>query len=230
MLQLSLNGLREGSKLEQEEIRQEFALRHCVFLKGFLSPALLGRIKGLIKNQEYYTRIDRDREGKVFAREVTLKGSDPLANLMFLLLNQKDLFDLIENVTVLEKPMQYFRSRVYEFHPNPDHYDSWHDDDEKGQTIGLSINLSPDPMEGGEFEIRSTSTQEVYKKVSGSCFGDAHIFRIGPEYEHRVLPVRGTNPRRSCAGWFCTQPDYRVEIKKMLMDPKPSHDGDVSKS
>lgn len=216
MLQLSLNGLREGSQIEQEEIQSEFSLRHCVFLKGFLSATLLERIKGLIKNQDYHTRVDHDTEGKVFARELTLDDSDPLANLMFLLLNQKALFDLIDKVAEVEKPMRYFRSRVYEYHPNPDHYDSWHDDDEKGQTVGLSVNLSPDPLEGGEFEIRNASTLEVYKKVSGSGFGDAHIFRIGPEYQHRVLPVRGSSVRRSCAGWFCTEPDYRAEIRKML--------------
>ena len=230
MLQLSLNGLREGSGPEQEEIRREFALRHCVFLKGFLNTTLLDRIKGLIRNQEYFVRVDHDTDGKVFARELTLCDSDPLANLMFLLLNQKDLFELIENITELKKPMRYFRSRVFEFHSSPDHYDDWHDDDEKGQTIGLSINLSPDPMDGGEFEIRNASTLEVYKKVSGSCFGDAHIFRIGPDFQHRVLPVRGPSVRRSCAGWFCTEPDYRVEIKKMLMASKTEQGEGVSKS
>jgi hypothetical protein len=89
MLQLSLNGLQEGAELEKEEIRREFALRHCVFLKGFLHPSLLQRIKGLMKTQNYFTRADHDTEVKVFAREVTLRHTDPMANLMFMLLNQK---------------------------------------------------------------------------------------------------------------------------------------------
>ncbi len=224
MLQVSFHGLSEGSSIDVASAREEFAQTRCLFLKQFLDLPVQERIKGMIDKLEYYTRIDLDTEGKVFARELTLDERHPLAWLMFMLLNQDALFDAIQAITGSETPFRYFRSRVYEFSPNPDHYDSWHDDDEKDQTIGLSVNLSPAPIEGGEFEIRDANSLRVLKKVSGSQFGDAHIFQIGPEYQHRVLPVTGKNGRLSCAGWFCPKPDFRSEMKEILRNRMPSND------
>ncbi len=222
MLQLSFNGLKIGSAAELEAAREEFAQFHCLFLKDFLHPSVLKKIRGLVEKLEYYTREDLDTEGKVFARELTLHDRHPLASLMLVLLNQQDLFRAIQEISGSEAPLRFFRSRVYQMKPGAEHYDAWHDDHEKAQTVGLSLNLSVEAVEGGGFEIRNANDLQVYRKISGSEFGDAHIFAIGPEFQHRVLPVTGKTARRNCAGWFCTQPDFRTEMKKML-----TGDGDL---
>ena len=224
MIQLSFNGLSIARTEDWEVARAEFAQRRCLVFKDFLHPKVLERVQKLIGKLEYYTRVDHDTEGKVFARELTLNERHPLASFMFMLLNHQELFDAIQRITGEERPIRYFRSRVYEFRSNPGHYDAWHDDNEKDQTIGLSVNLSPDPVDGGEFEIRDANELNVLKRVSGSRFGDAHIFQIGPEYQHRVLPVTGKNGRRNCAGWFCPTPDFRAEVKEMLREGVGSGD------
>lgn len=216
MIQVTLNSANRGTADERAAVREAFARQHCVFVKQFLSAPVLDHVRSLLRDRHYYTRTDRNSDGELFARESTLNQNHPLANYMFMLLNQPALFDLMAELTAYEGQFRYFRSRVYEFAPQPDHFDSWHDDHEKDQIVGLSINLNPKPLEGGEFEIRDRFTHEVYQRVEGTTFGDAHFFRIGEQVEHRVLPVRGKHPRINCAGWFCPQPDYREEVVKMI--------------
>lgn len=218
MLQLSLQGLEMGGEAEMKAAREEFARSHCLLLRDFLHPSVLKRIRKMVESLEFYTREDFDTEGKVFARELTLEDRHPLASLMLLLLNQQELFRAIQELSGTKESLRFFRSRVYELKPGSEHYDSWHDDHEKEQLVGLSLNLSLDPIEGGEFEIRNSNDHKVYGRISESRFGDAHIFDIGPGLQHRVLPVTGKTGRRNCAGWFCSRPDFQIEMKKMLKE------------
>ncbi len=216
MIQLSFQGLELGSSAELDTAREEFARSHCLLLKNFLHPSVLKQIRGMGGEQDYFTREDIDTEGKVFARELTLRDRHPLAALMMVLLNQPDLFQAIREISGSKEELRFFKSRVFELKSGSDHYDDWHDDHEKGQIVGLSLNLSVEPVEGGEFEIRNRTDGQVYRRISGTQFGDAHIFEIGANYQHRVLPVTGSTGRRNCAGWFCSEPDFRTEMKKLL--------------
>ena len=217
MLQLSFNGLDPGSELDRERIQREFRSGKCAFLPGFLHPSVLERVQAMARETNFRTREDCDETGKVFGREFTLDDRHPLANLMFFLLNQPVLFETVGALTETPKPMTYFRSRVYQMVANSDHFDSWHDDHERAQTIGLSVNLSSETLDGGEFEIRDVPSGKVLRVIENSSFGDAHIFQIGADYQHRVRPVRGTAIRFSCAGWFCHQPDYRTVLREMIV-------------
>lgn len=226
MLQLSFSGLDPGSELDRARIRRAFRSDKCAFLPGFLHPSVLDRVRVMARETTetiFRTREDHDDAGKVFAREFTLDERHPLGNLMFFLLNQPALFEAVRALTETPTPLTYFRSRVFQMVPDSDHYDSWHDDNEKAQTIGLSVNLSSDALDGGEFEIREAHSGEVLRVIEGSRFGDAHIFQISADHEHRVRPVRGNAARFSCAGWFCHQPDYRKVLREMIIG-KPASD------
>lgn len=232
MIQVALNGVNQGLAAERLNIQQDFSTKHCVLLRQFLSSDVKRHVRGLLRDRNYYTRVDHNTDGTMFARESTLSADHPLANYMFMLLNQPALFRLMAELTQYEGQFNFFRSRVYEFAPKPEHFDSWHDDDEKDQIVGLSINLNPEPLEGGEFEIRDCETGEITCRVEGTAFGDAHFFRIGNKFDHRVLPVTGENPRISCAGWFCPKPNYRDEIAKMfqnVVSPMPRGDDPTGK-
>ena len=45
-------------------------------------------------------------------------------------------------------------------------------------------------------------------------FGDAVLFRIDPEFDHRALPVTGAAPKCNFAGWFSGgEPGFRDMIQ-----------------
>jgi hypothetical protein len=58
-------------------------------------------------------------------------------------------------------------------------------------------------------------------------FGDAIVFRIGGNLEHRVAPVRGAVPKIAFAGWFrpseaSFHPAHRsqaAEVTRQLVKP-----------
>ncbi len=222
MIKLSLQDLDAGTRMDRERLRDEFSRFHCVLLPGFLDVRMGERIAKLVSSGGFYTREDFTRDGGVLARENALEASHPLATLMFILLNQPKLFEWVQEITGVGDRIRFFRSRVAEFKPRPEHYDSWHDDVCQGQLIGMSINLGQEPYERGEFEIRDAETQEVYRRIEKTRFGDAHLFRIKLGLEHRVQSVAGSHSRLSCAGWFCSRPDYRVVLKGMLASGAPT--------
>ena len=43
--------------------------------------------------------------------------------------------------------------------------------------------------------------------------GDALMFRIAPQYEHRIADVTGQEPRTAFAGWFCSEPEYLPGVR-----------------
>jgi hypothetical protein len=94
------------------------------------------------------------------------------------------------------------------------HYDSWHDDDFQNRLIGMSINLSPIGYEGGLFQMRKRKSDDILAQIANTGFGDALIFRISGDLEHRVAGVEGTEPKTAFAGWF--QPDLPEYLGDLL--------------
>jgi hypothetical protein len=75
----------------------------------------------------------------------------------------------------------------------------------------MSINLSPTSFSGGTFELRERESKRlVYRHGNTGC-GDALIFRLSLDLEHRVTDVIGNAAKTAFAGWFRSQPhDYRA--------------------
>lgn len=83
----------------------------------------------------------------------------------------------------------------------------WHGDASSHiRSVGFSLNLSPEPYEGGEFEIRPKADHARTTTIR-TMYLDLHVFKVDNVfYEHRVRMVKGTIPRRSFSGWFSRQP------------------------
>ena len=199
--------------------QREFAQRHCVVLEGFVDEGILGRVPRMLEAGEFYTREDVTRKGEVFARELKMRKTELLPRMFFLLLNQPRLFGAIAEFAGSEKDIRSFDGRCYKRPPGDEHFDSWHTDVNRDRLYGLTINLSSEPFRGGSFQIRSRETGELFRTVSRTRFGDAHLFRIHKSIEHKVFPVRGTEPRYAYAGWFIggvDSLDYRDVVRKTL--------------
>jgi 2OG-Fe(II) oxygenase superfamily len=197
MLQLTRNGLVLHEKLDA--LRDRFASQHCVVLESLLEQALLKRIHQHIERAQWH--ISSFEDG-FFGTEFT--ADEPVTcNLLALLLNNPEFLNVVRMITSCTE-ISEFSGRVYRMTAGPQHQLSWHNDidiKEKRQ-VGFSMNLSTDVFRGGTFELRSCSTQAPHAQVNNTGFGDALLFRISPDLEHRVTPVVGSVPKTACAGWF----------------------------
>ena len=220
MIQLTAGGprvVRDGEWMAQQ---REFADRHCVVFKDFVEESILNRVPRMLETGRYEVQEHVDEDGIVFARELRMRHDQPLVRTFELLLNQLRLFEAIAELTGSERDIRLFEGRCYKRLPDSNHFGSWHDDGNPAKLYGLSINLSPRPVEGGAFHIRSRKTGELFRTVPSGRFGDAHLFRIHRSLEHKVSPVRGTEPRCAYAGWFrggVDHPDYRDVVREAFV-------------
>ena len=202
MIQLTASGLRIAKDDEWAAQQQEFAQRHCVVFEGFLGESILCHIPRMLEHGEFDLRGHFNRAGREFARELTMRKSETLPQMLFYLLNQPRLREAIAELTGCEQTIRTFAGRCFKHLPGVGHFNSWHRDVGDERLFALSINLSREPFEGGSFQIRSRRTREVFQTVGSNRFGDACLFRIDNSLEHRILPLRGTAPRCRYAGWF----------------------------
>ena len=89
--------------------------------------------------------------------------------------------------------------------PGADHFDSWHADvgtTHRDRLVGMSINLSPRPYQGGAFLLREEASGEIICALSNIGPGDAICFRISSALKHMVTPLVGKEPKTAFAGWF----------------------------
>ena len=220
MIQLTAGGPRIVKDAGWVAQQREFAHRHCVVFKDFVEESILRRVPRMLETSRYHVHEHVDEDGAVFDRELKMQDDQPLARAFELLLNQLRLFRAIAELTGSEKDIRLFQGRCCKRLPNDAPFDNWHDDGIPEKLYGLSINLSPKPVEGGAFHLRRKKTGEILRTVPSGRFGDAHLFRIHRSLEHKVSRVQGTEPRCTYAGWFrggADHPHYREVIRKVLV-------------
>ena len=193
-----------ASEEEVELLRQDFGEHHFLRLPRLLEPGLLEYYLDEIGDAGFEERVHEGIGTELWLRDPRVAGG------LDFLFNHPLLLELVEAVAACG-PVRSFGGRVYRFPPDDEGYsDSWHDDIEGNRLVALSINLSPEPYLGGRLEIRNRHTQVTVARVDNRGLGDAVLFRIDEELQHRVTPVRGTAARTAYAGWFRSEPDYRA--------------------
>ena len=215
MIRLTARGSAIVRDDEWAAQQREFARRHCVVFRGFVDESILERVPRMLETSRYFTREDVNKKG-VFARELVMEPSEPLACMFFLLLNRPRLFEAMAEFTGCGTRIRYFEGRAFKQLPGGGHFDAWHTDSgrRRKRLYGLSINLSREPFAGGSFRIRNRKTGDVLRAVTTSRFGDACLFRIHDALEHMVSAVRGEAPRSCYAGWFTGTRDYREVLRE----------------
>ena len=64
---------------------------------------------------------------------------------------------------------------------------------------------------GGVFQLRRRGCAEILTETPNTGPGDAILFRIDDQFEHRITDVEGTVAKTAFAGWFVSEPDF-VEL------------------
>jgi hypothetical protein len=180
-------------------LRDEFRVQHCVLLEGLLDHALLDLLRPRLAAG---TWADFTHEG--IGTEVIL-NDDLALNILHFAINAPAVLDAVRVISDCPD-ITWYDGRIFRMDPAAGHYDSWHSDVMDGRLIGMSVNLSFAGYEGGEFEMREVSTDRRVGKIANHTLGNASLFRIDGQFQHRVGALAGTRPRTAFAGWFKSGP------------------------
>jgi len=194
--QPSLRLTRTGAEWREtdvEMLRRAFQNQHCIKLAGMIELTLLDHLRRLVAATGF-TEFTHDD----LASELLMSDGVCRRTLEFLS-NDRRLFDFVRAVSGCA-PIRAFFGRVYRRCPNTHHHDSLHTDRSQHRIVGMSVNLSAAPHEGGTFQIRGVGMAPI-AILHNTGPGDAIFFRIDPALEHRVTVV-GSKPKTGYAGWF----------------------------
>ena len=196
MIQLTKAGLNGAANFE--ELAHQFARSHAFRLPRLLHPDLIEMISSRLEHCSWTTQDDG-----TIAKEALPSDPAPASVLNFAA-NTSEFLDLIGRITNQDE-IKLFGGRIYRMAPAADHFDSWHADvgtTHRDRLVGMSINLSPRPYQGGVFKLRDEASSEILCELSNTGPGDAILFRISSALKHMVTPLSGDEPKTAFAGWF----------------------------
>jgi len=194
------------STLSEDDIRSlriGFDASHCIRLPGLLVPDLLAVLLERIERARFEERI---HEGIGSNRELWMTDAT-LAGIFHVLSNARLLYELVEAVSGCG-PVGSFSGRLYRVVPGCGHHDAWHDDMVDGRLVAMSLNLSPEPFQGGVLQIRERATRRIIHQVANTGSGDAIVFRLSHGLQHRITEIQGRAPKTAFAGWFRAAPAF----------------------
>jgi len=195
------------------QLREEFADRHCIVLPKLFTPALLKEILQQVEVARFYSNRHLDHRQREFASDLTVRENELALHLIHFLLNNPELFQIIQRITDCQE-IGCFGGRIYRSLPGEVHQLDWHEDtDTRGRLLGISINLSAGHYAGGLFQLREKESRRIVCEVGSGSPGDAHVFRISPQLQHRVTGVEGEVARTTAAGWFLSAPDRGTVLR-----------------
>jgi hypothetical protein len=195
-------------------LRDRFAARHCIALKSLLAPQLLEEFQAQVDG----TGWQRGDEYTAGTGNVLTSSNRAASSAIHFLLNNPDCLSLIRTLTGCDAITEFRSGAVYRMAPNSGHEIGWHDDLDHGDSsarenrrVGLSLNLSTAAFKGGTFELRERRTRKLIARVNNTGFGDALLFRVSRELEHRVTPIEDGPPKTAFTGWFCATGESYLE-------------------
>lgn len=209
MLQISKTATTVNlSDQELLRLQKQWQEKHFIHLPGLIEPGLL---EGVRKALGRGTFLKQKHEG-VDATESVLKR-DSTITMLEMMAGEPTFSNAISNITGA-KPVGHFLGRVYNISKS-DH-DDWHDDAGADYLMAMSINFSPKPYKGGYLELRDKETKKIFGNVQNLGPGDALIFEISKDLEHKITPVKGNHPKIAFAGWFSPQPHYEDHMSEAI--------------
>lgn len=211
IVQLSKRGIRVAdSSRRVERLRADFARHHFVRLPRFLPKDLLETVSREIDRSAFY---ERTHAGIDDNKELCMRTNTIAAGLLHVLLNGEELFDLVERVTGCTR-IGCFRGRVYRVVPGCGHRDAWHSDVARHRLVAMSINLSRRPYRGGMLQLRTAKSRRILRSIPNLGFGDAILFRIADDLEHRITDIEGVTAKTAFAGWFHSKPTFKKIVER----------------
>src|SRR5882724_2697387 len=216
MIQITQKNVKAESNLEIEALRREFQRRKCVRLPNLIEDSLLTEFVEKLKNTDFHPKTEGG-PGDEFGQVLFVPDTQPALFLFQLLMNNPDLFQIIQQITGCPANGNFF-GRIHRSSPGPEHKIEWHGDNSDHRLVGLSVNLSDDTFSGGSFQIREKKSEMILNEITNTQVGDAFIFGIDPELQHRLLSVSGGGNRTVGVGWFRSLPTRATFAKDFFVN------------
>ena len=173
-------------EVKLENHRLQFKEQHVFICPKLFSDSLHPIISNKLNSSPYIQKIDKKEDGSIISQEYSISSEAIITQIINFYLNQNAVIEAVKKISNNPK-IKSFKGRVYKFEADEFSFDNWHDDrTDNSRLLGLSINLSEAPYDGGEFQIRNKENKQVYTKVKHQHWGSAHFFRIHPMLEHVV--------------------------------------------
>lgn len=191
---------RDGAAIDSDPAaiaaaRAQFDATHVLKLPAFIDAPLLADAQQHIAAGTFHSKVH-----EASGVEMCMEPNASVWLLRFLIVSA-DVLRFVEAITGTRELTSFF-GRVYRLDPGTDQRHDWHDDLEDGRQLGFSLNLSTGPFEGGALQLRERDPEKITATVYNTTPGDAVIFRLHSNVQHRVHPITGTVPRTVFAGWF----------------------------
>jgi hypothetical protein len=205
--------VRTGAPAQLASLREQFDAYHAVIVPGLFGPALLAEVQGELERAPF---TERDYDG--LAGELALDESVALVARLLFLVNDPELFRAVEAIAG-SGPLARFDGRIYRRLATATHYDNWHDDlHDPAHLVAMSVNLSVQDYAGGVLLVRCKGTERVLAELHNTGPGDAILFRVALELEHRVTSVTA-GVKTALAGWFAHSPPWPLPARPPPADP-----------
>lgn len=189
-------------------LRGHFDAHHWVRLTSLLDPTFLHDVQNRIAHATFTERV---HHGVVPPSIDLCMEPDSTCALLELVFNDPGVWDAVERISGCP-PIARFAGFVYRLTPQSGHHHNWHDDLIDDRLVGLSVNLGAARYEGGILQFRNRAAGAVLGEAINIVAGDALLFRLHPELQHRATPVtRGV--KTAFAGWFCAGDSYAARLR-----------------
>jgi len=212
MIQITASGKLIVEQEDLPGLRDKFTEQQLLRLPQLIEPAILKRVLEQIDKSEFFS-VKYTNDVGVLGEETRVSPDSLAIRMMSMLLNNPSLFQVIQQITNCPQIRSYL-GRIRRELPNTGQHLSWHNDPDPKRLIAISINLSTEPYSGGLFQMREKASKRILAEIANTGLGDAVIFQVCPDYEHRTNPVEGSVARTTCAGWFYSEPDFLTLLLK----------------
>lgn len=211
MLQIKRGKLEFPDASGIKELKREFAESSLVFLPQFLEPSILNRLMERLTTTDFVTKYEMSgRED--FGKTMFVPETEPVLFTFHLLLNNPQLFGIVEEITNCGA-IGNFSGRMHRSQAGGNHSIDWHGDNADYRMIGLTVDLSREKYTGGKFQLRETATGKILREIGDTRAGDAFLFRISPDLQHRLTTLVSGGDRSVGVGWFRSAPDWKTFAK-----------------
>jgi hypothetical protein len=196
-----------------EHYQAEYRKNHCIFLPGFIAKAPLKNLLDKLEQTKFETKYEMEEENK-FGKVLFVPQKAPVIFTFHLLLNNPKLFSVLQKITECE-PIGNFVGRIHRSNEGERHEIDWHGDNSDNRLLAITLSLGTERYIGAQFQMRKTGSSIIDYEFGQLEAGDALIFKISPDLQHRLAPLE-KGRRTVGVGWFRSQPDYEIFAKNYL--------------
>jgi hypothetical protein len=207
--EITRNGFRAASPRAGVDLRDALRTSPAVRLERLVEPSLLEEWVRAVDAAEFAIRTHKNPEywGGKPPSDYKIVG-DLLPGRFMFSTNDPPLLEIIETGADAG-PIGSFLGVITRSTSSPDMHDRWHNDMTGTNVIALSLNLSRERYNGGQLLMRDVASGNILFEGTHGGTGDALLFRLSEELQHRVKPVDDGPARTVFTGWFRREPNFK---------------------